>query len=105
MPKVQQSAVAQGAGPAVDSGAGDDISPVDRMVADLLYKDHAAQMPAFAASLAVQPLPHMQRQMLGTMHMVPQRPTASDQGSAALARHHGRGMVSAGVAPSESAPM
>ncbi len=104
-PKVQQSAIAQGAGPPVNSCAGDDISPVDRMVADLLYKDHAAQMPAFAASLVMQPLPHMQRQMPATMHMVPQRPTASDQGSAALARHHGRDMVPSGVAPSESAPM
>ncbi len=98
--------MAQGAGPGADGGAGDDISPVDRMVADLLYKDHAAQMPAFAASLAMQPLPpQMQRQMPATVHMVPQRPTASDQGSAALARHHGRDMVPSRVAPSDSAPM
>ena len=98
--------MAQGAGPRADSSTGDDISPVDRMVADLLYKDHAAQMPAFAASLAIQPLPPMQRQMPGTMCMVPQRPTASDQGSAAFAaRHHGRDMVPSGVAPSDSAPM
>ena len=106
MPKVQQAAVAQGAGPPADSGAADDISPVDRMVADLLYKDHAAQMPAFTASLAMQPLQQMQRQMPATMHMVPQRPTASDQGSAAAAaRHRGCDMVPLGVAASASAPM
>ena len=84
--------MAQGAGPAADSGATDDISPVDRMVADLLYKGHAAQqMPAFAASLAMQPMQSMQqRQMPAAMPMVPQRPAASDQGSAALAARHQR---------------
>ena len=48
-PKVQQSAVAQCAAPVQGPNVSDDIGPLDRAVADLLYTDPSQQMQSFGA--------------------------------------------------------
>lgn len=76
-PKVQQSAVAQCAAPQVGPGCSDDIGPVDRAVADLLYNDPVQQrLPAFPGG-ALFAAPCLESRP---------RPAASDQASGHVAR-------------------
>ena len=69
-----QAAVAQSAAPVL--GAPDDISPVDRAVANLLYHDPAQRMQTFANSF-------MQPGAAGKLApLLPQQPAGSEQASA-----------------------